>query len=106
MSANVGVVFSVGQLVLTIQRRVLDTRSYFPPEELIWDSSRGTTPQMLRQAIAQHIGSSVDAIVIAKHFAEKYEWLVIKNEHGNQVGTGMKLYLLALNLDYVSEITI
>ena len=73
------------QVVLTLQRRVVETRSYFPPEEFIWDSSKGVTPQLMRVAIAEHIGSSVDEIVIAKHFPEKYEWLVIKNEHANHV---------------------
>ncbi len=72
--------------MLRVAQRVPGMREYLPEEEVIWDSSRiGTTPVSLRQCIAELLSWPPEHITIAKHFPEKFEWLVIKTLTGEQV---------------------
>ena len=78
--------FSPSQTVLRVAQRVPGMREYLPEEELIWDSSRiGTTPVSLRQCIAELLSWPPEHITIAKHFPDKFEWMVIKTLTGEQV---------------------
>lgn len=71
-------IFSQNQILLHIQLRIPNTRCYAPYQEILWDTSKGPTVQDLKQVIADAVCLPVDGIEIAKHFVEKYEWLVIK----------------------------
>ena len=70
--------FRPNQVVLEIRQRVPDKLTYSEPIELIWDTSRGASAQSLKQAIASVLFIDIENIVIAKHFPQRFEWLVIE----------------------------
>ncbi|KAI1899265.1 hypothetical protein AGOR_G00060030 [Albula goreensis] len=67
------------ELLLRVQMGVPGERDYYPPEELVWDTSRDSSPRALRHALASQYGLSPDSLHIAKHFPDKYSWMPISN---------------------------
>ncbi|KAJ8410109.1 hypothetical protein AAFF_G00211500 [Aldrovandia affinis] len=67
------------ELLLRVQMGVPGEREYYPPVELVWDTSRDSSPRGLRQALAAQYGLPADCLHIAKHFPDKYSWMTISN---------------------------
>lgn len=67
------------QVLLKIRMGVPGERSYYPPEELVWDASHDSTPRSLRTSLAAHYGLSPDSLLLAKHQPEKHTWDEISN---------------------------
>uniref|UniRef100_A0A672Z7Z5 Ubiquitin carboxyl-terminal hydrolase n=1 Tax=Sphaeramia orbicularis TaxID=375764 RepID=A0A672Z7Z5_9TELE len=62
------------EMLLNVKMGVPGERSYYPPEELVWDSSRDSSPRSLRTCLAAHYGLSPDSLLLAKHLPEKHSW--------------------------------
>ncbi|XP_007576687.1 ubiquitin carboxyl-terminal hydrolase 40 isoform X1 [Poecilia formosa] len=67
------------QVLLKIKMGVPGERSYYPPEELVWDASHDSTPRSLRTSLAAHYGLSPDSLLLAKRQPEKHAWEEISN---------------------------
>uniref|UniRef100_A0A3B5M5R6 USP domain-containing protein n=1 Tax=Xiphophorus couchianus TaxID=32473 RepID=A0A3B5M5R6_9TELE len=67
------------QVLLKIKMGVPGERSYYPPEELVWDASHDSTPRSLRTSLAAHYGLSPDSLLLAKHQPDKHAWEEISN---------------------------
>ncbi|KAM4540583.1 ubiquitin carboxyl-terminal hydrolase 40 isoform 2-T2 [Fundulus diaphanus] len=67
------------QVLLNIKMGVPGERSYYPPEELVWDASHDSSPRSLRTCLAAHYGLSPDSLLLAKHQPEKHAWEEISN---------------------------
>ena len=82
-------IFSASQIVLQLRQRVPGSRSYLPPEEMIWDSGGGggPTPLSLRHCVSDRLEQPAEHTVIAKHLPDKFEWIVIKHITHEQVCT-------------------
>ncbi|XP_053373071.1 ubiquitin carboxyl-terminal hydrolase 40-like isoform X2 [Mercenaria mercenaria] len=80
------------QIVLDICQRIPDTSNYSPSVELVWDTSGGATIHSLKQAIANVLFIETEHMCMAKHFPQKYEWMVIEknDKQGNQKGKKKK----------------
>ncbi|XP_054712261.1 ubiquitin carboxyl-terminal hydrolase 40-like [Uloborus diversus] len=65
------------ELLLNVCQRIPDSKSYAPPVELAWDSSKSASPKSLKQAIAEGLACPVERLVIAKRFPERCQWLII-----------------------------
>lgn len=64
-------------MVLNLRMRNLSDRTYGPPQELVWDSSQGTSAASLKLEIACRLLLPEDTITIAKHFPDQYQWKVL-----------------------------
>lgn len=62
------------EVLLRVQMGVPGERGYYPPEELVWDASRDSSPRCLRSALAAHYGLSPDSLLLAKHQADRHTW--------------------------------
>ncbi|KAJ8253298.1 hypothetical protein GJAV_G00211330 [Gymnothorax javanicus] len=67
------------ELLLRVQMGVPGEQQYFPPEEMVWDTSRDSSPRGLYVALGTQFGLSPDCLHIAKHFPEKHSWMPISN---------------------------
>ncbi|XP_058471340.1 ubiquitin carboxyl-terminal hydrolase 40 isoform X2 [Solea solea] len=67
------------ELLLNVKMGVPGERSYFPPEELVWDASHDSSPRSLRTRLAAHYGISPDALLLAKYQPDKHIWKEISN---------------------------
>ncbi|KAG8184262.1 hypothetical protein JTE90_001081 [Oedothorax gibbosus] len=65
------------QILLNLCQRIPDTKTYTPLSEFVWDTNKSASPKSLKQAIADCTGCPIHRLVIAKHFPEKCQWLVI-----------------------------
>ncbi|XP_071040771.1 ubiquitin carboxyl-terminal hydrolase 40 isoform X3 [Parasteatoda tepidariorum] len=65
------------EMLLNVCQRLPDMKSYTQPIELIWDTSKSSSPKHLKQTIADSFQVPIQRIVIAKHFPEKCQWLII-----------------------------
>ncbi|XP_035689702.1 ubiquitin carboxyl-terminal hydrolase 40-like [Branchiostoma floridae] len=65
-------------LVLNLRRRIPNTREYTPEEELLWETCKGATPSVLKQAIADRFVLPVERVAVAKHLPEKFQWLAVQ----------------------------
>lgn len=65
---------SLKELLLYIKMGVPGERRYYPPEELVWDVSRDSSPRSLRTCLAAHYGLSPDCLLLAKHQPDKHTW--------------------------------
>lgn len=70
---------SAKEVLLSIKMGVPGERSYYPPEELVWDASRDSSPLSLRTCVAAHYSLSPDSLLLAKHQPEKHTWDEISN---------------------------
>ena len=77
--------FSCNQIVLNLMERVPGSRTYRAPWDFVWNIGRGADPSSLRQSIADFLARPVEQIVIAKHFHDRREWVVIKEGAISQV---------------------
>ncbi|XP_076349465.1 ubiquitin carboxyl-terminal hydrolase 40-like isoform X2 [Tachypleus tridentatus] len=69
-------------ILLNICRSIPDTRCHTPPVEMLWAAGKSATFQHLCQSLSVKLGIPSDRLVMAKHFKEKFEWLVI-SENAN-----------------------
>ncbi|XP_044023180.1 ubiquitin carboxyl-terminal hydrolase 40 isoform X1 [Siniperca chuatsi] len=67
------------EVLLNVKMRVPGERCYYPPEELVWDASRDSSPRSLRTCLAAHYGLSPDSLLLAKHQPDKHTWEEISN---------------------------
>lgn len=67
------------EVLLNVKMGVPGERRYYPPEELVWDASRDSSPRSLRTCLASHYGLSPDSLLLAKHQLEKHTWDEISN---------------------------
>ncbi|KAM6973166.1 ubiquitin carboxyl-terminal hydrolase 40 [Aplochiton taeniatus] len=67
------------EVMLRIQMGVPGERWYYPPEELMWDASRDSSPRSLRSALAAYYGLSPDSLLLAKHYPDKHTWETLSN---------------------------
>ncbi|XP_013405600.1 ubiquitin carboxyl-terminal hydrolase 40 isoform X3 [Lingula anatina] len=70
---------SPSQILLHVCQRIPESLTYAPYQEILWDAARDASPYALRQTIADAFLVPVERIVIAKHFPEKFEWMVLKD---------------------------
>ncbi|XP_077867457.1 ubiquitin carboxyl-terminal hydrolase 40-like [Saccoglossus kowalevskii] len=95
---------STNTIVLNICRRMPDTRSYTPCEEMILDTSKGATPLILKQTIADRLCLQMENLQIAKHWTEQYEWMILDesslnaNVFKNKQGKGKRKNMPKVNL--------
>ncbi|XP_032355468.1 ubiquitin carboxyl-terminal hydrolase 40 isoform X1 [Etheostoma spectabile] len=61
-------------VMLNVKMGVPGERSYYPPEELVWDATRDSSPRSLRTCLAAHYGLSPDSLLLAKHQQDKHTW--------------------------------
>lgn len=66
-------------MLLNVKMGVPGERCYYPPEELVWDASRDSSPHSLRTCLAAHYGLSPDSLLLAKHQPDKHTWEEISN---------------------------
>ncbi|XP_051242887.1 ubiquitin carboxyl-terminal hydrolase 40 isoform X2 [Dicentrarchus labrax] len=67
------------EVLLNIKMAVPGERCYYPPEELVWDASRDSSPRSLRTCLAAHYSLSPDSLLLAKHQPDKHTWEEISN---------------------------
>ncbi|XP_026161733.1 ubiquitin carboxyl-terminal hydrolase 40 isoform X2 [Mastacembelus armatus] len=67
------------EVLLHLKMRVPGERFYYPPEELVWDASRDSSPRSLRTCLAAHYCLSPDSLLLAKHHPDKHNWEEISN---------------------------
>ncbi|XP_034531244.1 ubiquitin carboxyl-terminal hydrolase 40 isoform X2 [Notolabrus celidotus] len=67
------------EVLLNIKMGVPGERCYYPPEELVWDASRDSSPRCLRTCLAAHYGLSPDSLLLAKYQPDKHTWEEISN---------------------------
>ncbi|XP_035023550.2 ubiquitin carboxyl-terminal hydrolase 40 isoform X1 [Hippoglossus stenolepis] len=67
------------EVLLTVKMGVPGERSFYTPEELLWDASRDSSPRSLRTCLAAHYGLSPDSLLLAKHQPDKHIWEEISN---------------------------
>lgn len=78
------------EMLLHVCQRLPDTKSYTPPLELAWDTSKSASPKSLKQAVADGLSCPVQRIVIAKRFPEKCQWLIIDDGTNSKKGNKKK----------------
>ncbi|XP_074516578.1 ubiquitin carboxyl-terminal hydrolase 40 isoform X1 [Sebastes fasciatus] len=66
-------------VMLNVKMGVPGERGYYPPEELVWDAARDSSPRSLRTCLAAHYGLSPDSLLLAKHQPDKQTWEEISN---------------------------
>lgn len=62
------------EVLLNVRMGVPAERSYYPPEELVWDASRDASPRSLRTSLAAMYSLSPDSLLLAKHQPDKHTW--------------------------------
>ncbi|KAM7403303.1 hypothetical protein PAMA_003975 [Pampus argenteus] len=67
------------EVLLNVKMGVPGKRCYYPPEELVWDASRDSSPRSLRTCLAAHYGLSPDSLRLAKHQPDKHTWEEMSN---------------------------
>ncbi|XP_054470070.1 ubiquitin carboxyl-terminal hydrolase 40 isoform X2 [Anoplopoma fimbria] len=66
-------------VMLNVKMGVPGERGFYPPEELVWDATRDSSPRSLRTCLAAHYGLSPDSLLMAKHQPDKHTWEEISN---------------------------
>ncbi|XP_063765610.1 ubiquitin carboxyl-terminal hydrolase 40 [Eleginops maclovinus] len=66
-------------VMLNVKMGIPGERCYYPPEELVWDAARDSSPRSLRTCLAAHYGLSPDSLLLAKHQPDKHTWDEISN---------------------------
>ena len=80
------------EVVLNVRMRKPNSRSYGPPQELVWDSSHGTSAASLKLEIACRLLLPEDTLTIAKHFPDQFHWKVLTDH--TQVSISLSLLVL------------
>ncbi|XP_071102445.1 ubiquitin carboxyl-terminal hydrolase 40-like isoform X2 [Haliotis cracherodii] len=68
------------EIVINIKQRLPGTQTYDVEQEFIWDVSHGVSPLDFKQAVADFLALPVEQIVIAKHIARQFKWLVVQEQ--------------------------
>lgn len=80
MKCNMSFLFSSPkEVLLYIKMGVPGERSFYPPEELVWDASCDSSPHSLHTCLAARYGLSPDLLLLAKRQPEKWSWDEISN---------------------------
>uniref|UniRef100_A0AAQ4QH47 USP domain-containing protein n=1 Tax=Gasterosteus aculeatus aculeatus TaxID=481459 RepID=A0AAQ4QH47_GASAC len=66
-------------VMLNVKMGVPGERCFYPPEELVWDAARDSSPRSLRTRLAAHFCLSPDSLLLAKHQPDKHAWEEISN---------------------------
>ncbi|XP_031703840.1 ubiquitin carboxyl-terminal hydrolase 40 isoform X1 [Anarrhichthys ocellatus] len=66
-------------VMVSVRMGVPGERGFYPPEELVWDATRDSSPRSLRTCLAAHYGLSPDSLLLAKHQPDKHAWEEISN---------------------------
>ncbi|KAM8914024.1 ubiquitin carboxyl-terminal hydrolase 40 isoform 2-T2 [Spinachia spinachia] len=66
-------------VMLNVKMGVPGERCFYPPEELVWDASRDSSPRSLRTCLAAHFCLSPDSLLLAKHQPDRHTWEEISN---------------------------
>ncbi|XP_064614511.1 ubiquitin carboxyl-terminal hydrolase 40-like [Liolophura sinensis] len=66
------------QMVLSMQQRLSESRSYGPAVEIVWDTSRGASATCLRQRLADNLCIPAHQVALAKYFPQRYDWMPIQ----------------------------
>ncbi|XP_037342599.2 ubiquitin carboxyl-terminal hydrolase 40 [Pungitius pungitius] len=66
-------------VMLNVKMGVPGERCFYPPDELVWDAARDSSPRSLRTCLAAHFGLSPDSLLLAKHQLDKHTWEEISN---------------------------
>ncbi|XP_062518219.1 ubiquitin carboxyl-terminal hydrolase 40-like [Corticium candelabrum] len=69
---------SQSSILLNVRLRLVEQRQYGPPIEVMFDATSIPTPQSLRQCLADKLEFPLERLVLAKHFPDKFDWLIIK----------------------------
>ncbi|MGH0119392.1 UNVERIFIED_CONTAM: hypothetical protein FKN15_022527 [Acipenser sinensis] len=67
------------ELLLYLQVGVPAEQQYYPAEELVWDTSRGSSSRALRQAVTSHYSLPPDKTLIAMYCQDKSHWMPISS---------------------------
>ncbi|KAK1166302.1 ubiquitin carboxyl-terminal hydrolase 40 isoform X1, partial [Acipenser oxyrinchus oxyrinchus] len=67
------------ELLLYLQVGVPGQRQYYPAEELVWDTSRGSSSRALCQAVTSHYSLPPDKTLIAMYCPDKSHWMPISS---------------------------
>ncbi|KAM4625208.1 ubiquitin carboxyl-terminal hydrolase 40 [Polymixia lowei] len=67
------------EVLLRVQMGVPGERCYYPPEEVVWDATRDSSPRSLRTALAAHYGLSPDSLLLAKRQPDNHTWDTVSN---------------------------
>ncbi|XP_054652144.1 ubiquitin carboxyl-terminal hydrolase 40 [Dunckerocampus dactyliophorus] len=78
------------EILLNVKMGIPGERCYYPPEELIWDASRDSSPRSLRTCVAACYGLSPDSLLLAKHHPDKHTWEEIISSWSQQVSKKKK----------------
>lgn len=65
-------------MVLFMQQRLSESRSYGPAVEIVWDTSKGASANSLRQCVADTLCIPAHQVALAKHFPQRYDWMIIQ----------------------------
>ncbi|XP_060049796.1 ubiquitin carboxyl-terminal hydrolase 40 isoform X3 [Erinaceus europaeus] len=66
-------------MLLRTRMHIPGERDYAPSVDLVWDAARGWSAASLRQCVAQLYALPAEKTRIAKHLAEKSQWLPISS---------------------------
>lgn len=69
--------FSPKEIVLNVKVRIPDSKCYAPAKEFVWNTASGSSPRNLKQAIADALLLPAQHIVLAKHFQQRFEWVIL-----------------------------
>nr|XP_057946273.1 ubiquitin carboxyl-terminal hydrolase 40 isoform X2 [Doryrhamphus excisus] len=78
------------EILLNVKMGIPGERCYYPPEELIWDASRDSSPRSLRTCVAARYGLSPDSLLLAKHHPDKHTWEEIISSWSQQLSKKKK----------------
>ncbi|XP_029350343.1 ubiquitin carboxyl-terminal hydrolase 40 [Echeneis naucrates] len=67
------------EVLLNVKMGIPGERCYYPPEEMVWDATRDSSPRSLRTCLAAYYGLSPDSLLLAKHQPDKHMWEEISN---------------------------
>ncbi|XP_076466125.1 ubiquitin carboxyl-terminal hydrolase 40-like [Babylonia areolata] len=76
------------EIVLNIQVRKAQDKTYELPQELLWDTRCGTSAAKLKQDIASRLMVPDEVLVIAKHFPNECQWRILKDTVQPQTARG------------------
>ncbi|KAL5006935.1 hypothetical protein ScPMuIL_015741 [Solemya velum] len=75
------------EIVLNVKVRIPDSKCYAPAKEFVWNTASGSSPRNLKQAIADALLLPAQHIVLAKHFQQRFEWVILLDANYKIEGT-------------------
>ena len=77
--------FSVNEVLLHVQHRLSETRTYTDPQEVVWNISQSASVQNLKEVLGQTYFMAPECVHIAKYFPQRYQWLVVEEQKQTKV---------------------